>query len=152
MSTTETPTPSDIAGLSERLEAMTAFAKELSDALLTARPLGGSECFVKRCGAYYADPYYFKGLIKCESDNRHEAMKDLARERKRALRAKQQRDEAVTVVKLGLDVVSEERGWGTYPRMEGSEIYIDADAFREAARDLIRRLASVPEGGSEGEK
>jgi hypothetical protein len=80
--------------LSARVKELEAFTKELSDALLSLRPLGGSECFVKRCGTYYADPTYFKGFIQCESDNRHEAMKDLARARKRATRAEQQRDEA----------------------------------------------------------
>lgn len=65
----------------------------------------------------------------------------------RALRLKQERDEAVTVIKFGLDVVSEERGWGTYQRMEGSEIYIDADTFRDAARDLVRRLAGPEKEG-----
>ena len=44
------------------------------------------------------------------------------------------------VVGLGLDVISEERGWGTYPRMEGSEIYTDADVFSRAARQLNEDL------------
>ena len=46
--------------------------------------------------------------------------------------------EATTIIKLGLDVVSEERGWGTYPRMEGSEIYDDANAFSGAARQFVK--------------
>jgi hypothetical protein len=44
---------------------------------------------------------------------------------------------AVTIIKLGLDVVSEERGWGTYQRMEGSELYADANAFRNPAEAFI---------------
>jgi len=44
------------------------------------------------------------------------------------------------VVGLGLDVISEERGWGTYPRMEGSEIYTDADVFSRAARQLMEEV------------
>lgn len=41
-----------------------AFAKELSDALLRVRPLGGSELFVKRNGQFYADPQYCGQLIE----------------------------------------------------------------------------------------
>jgi hypothetical protein len=40
------------------------FMKELSDALLKVRPLGGSELFVKRFGAYYADPKYCGAAIE----------------------------------------------------------------------------------------
>lgn len=40
------------------------FAKDLSDALLKVRPLGGSELFVKRNGQYYADPVYCGRLIE----------------------------------------------------------------------------------------
>ena len=46
--------------LSARVKDLEAFTKELSDTLLSIRPLGGSECFVKRCGAYYADSDYFR--------------------------------------------------------------------------------------------
>ncbi|WP_299830623.1 hypothetical protein [uncultured Roseobacter sp.] len=37
----------------------------------------------------------------------------------------------------GLQLVSPETGWGTWPRMEGSEIYKDADTFRERARAAL---------------
>lgn len=39
------------------------FVKQLSDALLKVRPLGGSELFVKRNGQYYADPDYCGRVI-----------------------------------------------------------------------------------------
>lgn len=39
------------------------FAKELSNALLKVRPLGGSELFVKRNDQYYADPEYCGRMI-----------------------------------------------------------------------------------------
>ena len=38
--------------------ALRNFTKELSDALLKVRPLGGSELFVRRAGEFYADPIY----------------------------------------------------------------------------------------------
>lgn len=50
------------------------------------------------------------------------------------------RARVLEVVGLGLDVISEERGWGTYPRMEGSEIYTDADVFSRAARQLMEEV------------
>jgi len=51
------------------------FAKELSDALLKVRPLGGSELFVKRNGRHYADPAYCGAAIEENSRRYHEAMK-----------------------------------------------------------------------------
>jgi hypothetical protein len=62
---------------------------------------------------------------------------DGSRWKARAEQAESALAKAVTIIKLGLDVVSEERGWGTYPRMEGSEIYTDAAAFSEPARAFI---------------
>lgn len=41
-----------------------AFMKELSEALLKVRPLGGSELFVKRFGNYFADPVYCGQMIE----------------------------------------------------------------------------------------
>jgi hypothetical protein len=46
--------------------------------------------------------------------------------------------EAEKVIRLGLLLISEERGWGTYPRMEGSEIYQDATEFDDAARAFLK--------------
>jgi hypothetical protein len=48
-----------------------AFAKELSDALLAVRPLGGSELFVKRGDDYFADPEYCRKLIEKLRDDLH---------------------------------------------------------------------------------
>lgn len=56
-----------------------AFAKQLSDALLRVRPLGGSELFVKRNGQYYADPAYCGAAIEESHQSRHETMKDNVR-------------------------------------------------------------------------
>lgn len=52
-----------------------AFAKQLSDALLKVRPLGGSELFVKRNGQYYADPDYCGGFIERSHAEFHKTMK-----------------------------------------------------------------------------
>lgn len=59
-----------------------AFAKELSDALIKVRPLGGSELFVQRNGKFYADPAYCGAAIQELHTAHHEAMKSLVRERK----------------------------------------------------------------------
>ena len=40
------------------------FTKEVSNALLKVRPLGGSELFVKRFGDYFADPVYCGEMIE----------------------------------------------------------------------------------------
>lgn len=53
-----------------------AFAKQLSDALLKVRPLGGSELFVKRNGQYYADPDYCGAAIEDAHKSRHKVMKE----------------------------------------------------------------------------
>jgi hypothetical protein len=63
-------------------EQHTAFMKELSDALLKVRPLGGSELFVKRFGSYYADPKYCGAAIEEAHKSRHETMCENARLRK----------------------------------------------------------------------
>lgn len=54
-----------------------AFAKELSDALLKVRPLGGSELFVKRNGKHYADPAYCGAAIEEMHKRHHETMCEL---------------------------------------------------------------------------
>lgn len=58
--------------------------KRLSDALLTVRPLGGSELFVRWGDAFHADPDYCKGLIEHLHLTKHEALKAQVREQKRA--------------------------------------------------------------------
>lgn len=70
-----------IAGLRE-------LARELSDALLTVRPLGGSEMFRMQCGEYYADPTACKATIAQLRNDLHES-------RKEAVRAKKARPGAV---------------------------------------------------------
>jgi hypothetical protein len=59
-----------------------AFMKELSDALLKVRPLGGSELFVKRFGNYFADPAYCGAAIEDLHRRLHEANKDAVRWRR----------------------------------------------------------------------
>lgn len=162
--------PSDIAGLSERLREMPsslndacrkmdeaataldslsarvkeleAFTKELSDALLTIRPLGGSECFVKRCDAYYADPDYFKGFIKCEADSRRESMKDLTRERKDRIRAEQQRDEAYHAAETIIT------SWWAENHPPVMKRNIELERAIAEILAAIRRLASGPESAA----
>lgn len=65
-------------------EKMLAFMKELSDALISIRPLGGSELFVKRFGQYFADPTYCKDMIKLDAARRHETMTECMRLRRQA--------------------------------------------------------------------
>jgi hypothetical protein len=72
-----------------RVKEQQAFMKELSDALISVRPLGGSELFVKRFDEYFADPAYCKAAIEERSNDCHEAQKGLIRERRRAETAEQ---------------------------------------------------------------
>jgi hypothetical protein len=76
-----------LAAKGKEIEARDVFIKELSDALIAVRPLGGSELFVKRFGRYYADPAYCKAAIVKDADARHEAMSGLVRHRRRAEQA-----------------------------------------------------------------
>jgi hypothetical protein len=76
-----------LAAKDKEIERRDAFIKELSDALLTVRPLGGSELFVKRFGQYYADPAYCKAAIVERHEQYHNAMKGQVRERNRAEQA-----------------------------------------------------------------
>ena len=76
-------------------DKLSSFAQELSDALLACRPLGGSELFVRRSGRNYADPVYCKAAIEQRIEAYHEAMKESVRNRKRAEKAEQERDEAL---------------------------------------------------------
>lgn len=66
----------------------------------------------------------------------------------RAEAAEAQRDklkEALTLadaaIDLGLDLISDRKGWGKYQRMEGVEIYEDADNFEKAAEAYRARQA-----------
>jgi len=52
----------------------------------------------------------------------------------------QKLERAREALRVGLDLISEEKGWGTYPRMEGSEIYAEADVFRELARATLAEI------------
>jgi hypothetical protein len=64
---------------------MLAFIKQLSDALLTVRPLGGSELFVNRFGAYYADPVYCQTMILKLRTDLNDAHKEKVRAQRDAL-------------------------------------------------------------------
>ena len=89
------PDPVRAADALERLSAERAAAikdrKELSDALLTSRPLGGSECFTRRgsgdSGAYIADAAYFRRCIADDRARYHAAMKDKIMSDRRATAA-----------------------------------------------------------------
>lgn len=63
-------------------EQMLVFMKELSNALISIRPLGGSELFVKRFGDYFADPDYCKAAIEVAHQRYHDAMKENVRLRR----------------------------------------------------------------------
>jgi hypothetical protein len=80
---------SDTVDKSEAWEVLCAntakhieFMKELSDALLKVRPLGGSELFVKRFGTYFADPKYCGAAIEEMSKRLYEARVDAVRWKK----------------------------------------------------------------------
>jgi hypothetical protein len=66
----------------KEIDGLRMLAKSLSDALLTIRPLGGSEMFRMYCGAYYADPSTCKAMIAQLHDDLHEARKAVVRARK----------------------------------------------------------------------
>lgn len=55
-------------------ESYRRLARELSEALIKVRPLGGSELFIQRDGQYYADPIYCGAAIESSNRSRHEAM------------------------------------------------------------------------------
>jgi hypothetical protein len=76
-----------LAAKDKEIERRDSFIKELSDALIAIRPLGGSELFVKRFGQNYADPVYCKAAIASLHNDYHRAMKGQVRERKRAEQA-----------------------------------------------------------------
>lgn len=72
------------------MERLQALAKELSDVLLTVKPLGGSECFVKRGEDYYADPKFFRELIKHLHDRNHQSMMAAVRAEKALTQEREQ--------------------------------------------------------------
>lgn len=57
--------------------------RAMSDALISVRPLGGSELFVKVGDEFYADPVFCAAAIKELRDKLHDANVALAIERKR---------------------------------------------------------------------
>lgn len=65
------------------LDRLRLLARRLSDALLTVRPLGGSEMFIKVGDDFYADPDYCARLIAEQNDRLHEAKKEAVRALKR---------------------------------------------------------------------
>ena len=65
------------------VEKHQAFMKELSDALIKARPLGGSELFVKRFDRYFADPKFCGDEIDLLWKKYHEVRAELMMERRK---------------------------------------------------------------------
>jgi aspartokinase len=55
---------SDREGLAATRGRLEEHARAMSDALLVAVPLGGSECFVSVDGVFYADPKFIGERIK----------------------------------------------------------------------------------------
>lgn len=77
------------------------FIKELSDALLKVRPLGGSEMFVHRFGNYYADPNYCGAMIENLTKRLHESrMSEVRTERNRDMWKGQCERQAEELTKL----------------------------------------------------
>lgn len=68
----------ELAATKAALADLTAFTKQLSDALLTVRPLGGSELFTRHGGGdseqYFADPEYLKNEIERDKEGYHAAI------------------------------------------------------------------------------
>lgn len=56
--------------------AMRKLARQLSDALITVRPLGGSELFKKHGDEYFADPEFCAAAIQQQRDALHEAKRN----------------------------------------------------------------------------
>ena len=54
-----------------------------------------------------------------------------------------QRDELLEALKVMIDLISQERGWGTHRRMEGSELYDDADHARTKALSAIAKATAT---------
>jgi hypothetical protein len=71
------------AVLTANTEKHLEFMRELSDALIKIRPLGGSELFTKRFGKFFADPKYCGAAIEQAHKDRHEAMSENIRLRRR---------------------------------------------------------------------
>ena len=68
----------------ERLERLEKHAREMSDALIRVRPLGGSELFVRIGDEFYADPKYCGEAITQTKAELHEARKTTAIAERRA--------------------------------------------------------------------
>lgn len=65
----------------------------------------------------------------------------LQRSRDHVDRLKEALTLADAVIDLGLDLISDRKGWGTYQRMEGVEVHEDADKFEKAAEAYRARQA-----------
>jgi hypothetical protein len=48
--------------------------------------------------------------------------------------------EAVAALTAGLDLISPEKGWGTYGRMDSPELYTEALAFEDRASETLTKL------------
>jgi hypothetical protein len=76
-----------IRHLEETIERQLAFMKDLSDALIKVRPLGGSELFVERFDRYFADPKFCSDEIDRLHREKHELWHDVIAERRKAAAA-----------------------------------------------------------------
>lgn len=77
--------------------------KELSDALLTVRPLGGSELFVRRGDTHIADARYCAAAIKADAESRHNALRQAILAERRALAAEARLKEATEALQFIAD-------------------------------------------------
>jgi hypothetical protein len=125
---------SQAKALSEAL----ALAKQLSDALLTVRPLGGSELFIKRAGDYYADPEYMKAAIKEDRDSRYNAMRKSVMSERSALAAKARLAEAIGILGFYAEPFEYIKKHGLE---EGTPDFYDEMNTGERAQNFIRAFA-----------
>lgn len=104
-----------------RIAELERTAKSLSDALLTVRPLGGSELFAKVGDTFYADPKYCAAVIEESHKSLHEA-------RCAKIRAERERD--------------------TLRADKAQLLEIAAQELRTLRADLAAALAMVEDAGS----
>lgn len=66
-------------------DKLKAHARKMSDALISVRPLGGSELFVQVDGEFYADPVFCAAAIKSLREDLLEAKMEIVRLRREAV-------------------------------------------------------------------
>lgn len=55
-------------------------------------------------------------------------------------------DKLAAVVEAGLSLVSDDKGWGTYRRMDSPDLYVEASEFADNARAALSLVRQEEKG------